>query len=294
MARVSWIPKVLRDAGIEVVEYPGWRGRGVDRLNPQGIVCHHTATARTSNDEAIARLLRDGRPDLKGPLSQLGLDRRGRAWMIADGRANHNGYGTWGNDSIGIEAYNTGTGEPWPAQQIDAYTRICAAICRHLGWPSTRVKGHRETDPKRKIDPTGINMSGFRVQVSALINPRRPIAGELELTMGQYEDIVGLLVEIRNGLLGHDDKSRDESVYWNARYLRSELLGGENLNQLRTILDRYGNPAVTIVVSEADNAATDAVLVVQGTEDERRPVNRRTENSGPLDDDRRANERRGT
>lgn len=279
MARVSWLPTVLRSAGIEVVELAGWRGRGIDRLNPQGIVCHHTATGPSSADANVAGLLRDGRPDLAGPLCQLGLDRRGRVWMIADGRGNHNGFGTWGNDAIGIEAFNTGTGERWAPAQLEAYQQMCAAICRHLGWPATRVMAHRETDPKRKIDPTGIDMHAFRVRVSALINPRRPIGG-LELTVGQYEDIVGLLVEIRNAIVGHDDKSRDESVYWNARYLRSELLSGDNLAQLRSILERYGNPAVTLVVGDAADA-DNSVLVVRESEDER------TRNLPPPGEDRR-------
>jgi len=59
-------------------------------------------------------LLTSGRPDLSGPLSQLGLGRDGTFFVIAAGRANHAGAGDWqgnttGNSSfIGIEAENTG------------------------------------------------------------------------------------------------------------------------------------------------------------------------------------------
>jgi hypothetical protein len=118
----------------------------------------------------VRRLLRDGRSDLPGPLSQLGLERDGTYAVIAAGRCNHNGYGQWGNDSIGIEAYNTGTGEPWPVVQLEAYDRGTAAICRALGVPATQVKGHRETDPGRKIDPTGIDMDAARSRVARLLS----------------------------------------------------------------------------------------------------------------------------
>src|SRR5690606_11664261 len=119
-------------------------------LTPQGVVCHHTATSSAWQDGHVAALLRDGRRDLAGPLSQLGLERDGTFVVIAAGRANHNGYGTWGNDSIGIEAYNSGLGEPWPAVQLDAYQRGVAAILAHLGLDVSCCKAHRETDPKRK------------------------------------------------------------------------------------------------------------------------------------------------
>ena len=261
MPRVSWLPRVLRSAGIDVVEIVGWHGRGVDRLTVQGVVCHHTATGPKTSDEAVARLLRDGRPDLPGPLCQLGLDRRGRAWMIADGRGNHNGYGTWGNDAIGIEAFNSGVGEPWPRPQIDAYERICAAICRHHGWSSARVKGHKETDARRKIDPAGIDMSAMRSRIDALV--ARPPTPDLELTMGQYEEIMKAINEVRadvwktkaqldvisGAVHGTDDSNRDASILLNTTYLRSELLGGDNAQRLREILHQYGVPkaAVTII-----------------------------------------------
>lgn len=167
---ISWVADVLRSAGLKVVELDGWRTRGrPGGFTPVGIVWHHTATNASTSDAAVERLLRDGRPDLAGPLSQLGLRRDGTYVVVAAGRANHNGFGTWGNDSIGIEAYNDGVGEPWPQAQVDAYVRGTAAICRFLGWGADRVKAHRETDPTRKIDPTGIDMHAARVLVAALI-----------------------------------------------------------------------------------------------------------------------------
>lgn len=165
---ISWVADVLRSAGLKVVELDGWRTRGRTFV-PKGIVWHHTATSVKASDSNVDRLLRDGRPDLAGPLSQLGLRRDGTFVVVAAGRANHNGYGTWGNDSIGIEAYNDGVGEPWPLAQVDAYVRGTAAICRFLGWGADRVKAHRETDPRRKIDPAGLDMDEMRRRVTAAL-----------------------------------------------------------------------------------------------------------------------------
>lgn len=169
LVRLPWLPDVLRAGGLNVRTLPKWEGRGRELNGLKGIVCHHTATGPNSADEVIARVLRDGRADLKGPLAQLGLDRSGTFWVIADGRCAHNGFGLWGNDSIGIEAFNNGTGEPWPDAQVDAWVKGCAALCRHLDFDVSQVKGHKETDPTRKIDPHGIDMGLFRTRVRSLL-----------------------------------------------------------------------------------------------------------------------------
>ena len=168
MAMLTWIPEVLRDAGLVVVEYPGWENRTTraSGLTVNAVICHHTATGPNVSNTAGARLLANGRSDLKGPLSQLGLDRDGHFWMIAAGRCNHNGYGRFGNDSIGIEAYNDGRGEPWPNKQVDAYQRGCAALISHTNLPVGHCIGHKESDPGRKIDPRGIDMIAFRRRVT--------------------------------------------------------------------------------------------------------------------------------
>lgn len=166
MSDLLWLPAKARAAGLDVYEMPGWEDRRTrDGFDPAGVVCHHTATGPGWSDGHVAFLLRDGRRDLAGPLAQIGLERDGTVVLVAAGRANHNGYGLWGNDSIGIEAYNDGVGEPWAAAQMDAYVRLVAVICGHFGWGPDRVKAHRETDPDRKIDPTGIDMDVFRADV---------------------------------------------------------------------------------------------------------------------------------
>lgn len=176
MGRLLWIPDVLREAGLDVYEMPGCATRGRSDITVKGVVGHHTATSKAWMDGHVAALLRDGRRDLAGPLSQLGLERDGTFVVIALGRANHNGYGLWGNSSIGIEAYNSGVGEPWPAVQIDAYQRGVAALLRHEGLSSAHFKGHRETDPKRKPDPAGIDLDAFRRVVDQHLSPTPPIS----------------------------------------------------------------------------------------------------------------------
>ena len=104
--RLTWLADVLRAARLEVVEHDGWKLRGSELLRVEGIVCHHTASSPKAPDDAVCRLLINGRSDLRGPLCQLGLDRHGRYHLIAAGRGNHNGRGEWGNQSIGIEAFN--------------------------------------------------------------------------------------------------------------------------------------------------------------------------------------------
>jgi hypothetical protein len=135
-------------------------------LSPLGVVWHHTATGPNWADGHVAALLRDGRRDLAGPLSQVGIERDGTWVIVALGRANHNGYGTWGNDSIGLEFYNSGLGEPWPHEQVESGVVGTAAILTHLGKRAgTTVKAHRETDPKRKPDPTGLDMTAIRQRI---------------------------------------------------------------------------------------------------------------------------------
>lgn len=166
---LNWLPDVLRSAGIDTYVMPGAERRTSRSagLSVKGIVWHHTATGPNWQDGHVANLLRDGRIDLAGPLAQVGIERDGTWVLVALGRANHNGYGHFGNDSLGLEFYNSGVGEPWPDVQVESGVRGTAAVLRHLGKPISVVMGHRETDPRRKIDPAGLNMTTIRQRVDA-------------------------------------------------------------------------------------------------------------------------------
>ena len=172
--RLTWLPDVLRASGVKVVTLPGWKGRGKELSKVEGIVWHHTAQSRKATNTAVENLLTIGRAYLPGPLCQLGLRKDGTWVVVADGRANHNGYGTWGNNSIGIEAYNDGVGEPWPTIQRDSWVWGTAAILKHLGLPSSHMMGHRETNPRRKIDPAGIDLNAERKRIQAILDYRPP------------------------------------------------------------------------------------------------------------------------
>ena len=185
---LSWLPDVLRSAGVDTYVLPGAETRSSRSagLSVLGVVWHHTATSTGWADGHVAALLRDGRRDLAGPLAQVGIERDGTWVIVAMGRANHNGYGAWGNDSIGLEFYNSGVGESWPSAQVESGVIGTAAICRHLRLrPATQVRAHRETDPRRKIDPAGLDMSDIRRRVCARLQtpttPQEPDMPELEI-----------------------------------------------------------------------------------------------------------------
>ena len=163
---LTWLPTVLLDAGLRVAEQPGWqiRGRG-DAGTIRGVMCHHTVGLRTGNMPSLG-VLTDGRSDLPGPLSQLGLGRDGTFFVIAAGRANHAGAGNWqgittGNSSfIGIEAENTGhtsgAGRPLAGDPARCLSRGCAAILKKIGANAIMCCGHKEyaLPQGRKPDPT--------------------------------------------------------------------------------------------------------------------------------------------
>lgn len=181
---LTWLPDVLKTAGLKVSEVPGWRDRGsgdVSRIF--GVICHHTVGPRSGNMPSL-RVLTDGRPGIPGPLAQLGLARDGTYFVIAAGRANHAGRpdaNGWqgirnGNSNfIGIEGENTGLASdfPWPEVQMDAYRRGVAAILKHVGQTSDFCGGHKEFASGRKIDPL-FDMNAFRTSVAAIMSGTAP------------------------------------------------------------------------------------------------------------------------
>jgi N-acetylmuramoyl-L-alanine amidase/Putative peptidoglycan binding domain len=175
---LTWLAEVLEDSGLKVAEVPGWRTRGRGDMGPvKGVICHHTAGPAQGNMPSLG-VVTNGRPDLAGPLAQLALGRDGTFYVVAAGRANHAGLGSWqgltaGNfNFIGIEAENTGVPtDDWPPVQMDAYARGVAAILTKIGAPGLMCAGHKEYAlPKgRKTDPW-FDMAPFRVQVEAFMS----------------------------------------------------------------------------------------------------------------------------
>jgi hypothetical protein len=153
------LSRAVQPSGLTVHEVGGWqtRGRG-PMVAVEGVVAHHT-----------------GRPGLSGPLCNLGLGRDGAVYVVAAGKANHAGLGSWpgiprndANDRmIGIEAESAGTGD-WTREQLAAYPLLNNALARHYAFPVRMVIGHLEWAPTRKIDPHGWpgGMAGMRASTA--------------------------------------------------------------------------------------------------------------------------------
>jgi hypothetical protein len=161
-----------RKSGLKVVEVDGWKSRGHGQMTSvKTIVCHHTATAKSaSGDYPSLRIVRDGRPDLDGPLAQIGLGRNGTVYVIAAGVCYHAGatFETRQNNwnAIGIEAEHDGI-SPWPAELVDAYARLVRALASHYKVSVANVQGHKEVAKPlgRKSDPN-FDMKAFRARVA--------------------------------------------------------------------------------------------------------------------------------
>lgn len=178
---MTWLPHVLEGAGLKVAQVDGWASRGRGEMDAvTGVIVHHTVGPLTGNMPSL-RTLVDGRSDLPGPLSQLGLGRDGTFYIISAGRCNHAGEGQWlgikaGNSRfIGIECENAGTSRdfPWPEVQMNALCCGVAAILRQIGKGPEYCAGHKEYAPSRKIDPL-FDMRVFRADVAAIMSGAAP------------------------------------------------------------------------------------------------------------------------
>jgi hypothetical protein len=180
--RIDWAAQVLREAKLAVVEEDGWTTRGGELLSsPLGVILHHDVSNPGDVPEHPTLIIhgRGGKKPLAGPLSQFYLNRRGVWHVVASGKANHAGDGSFngldrGNSSLlGIEAANSGTGEPWPREQVESYVKGVAAILTRLGAPSLMAIGHKEWAPRRKIDPS-FDMNDFRARLRSAMNEVSP------------------------------------------------------------------------------------------------------------------------
>ena len=199
---------VVRTSGLKVIEVPGWKTRGHGQMTSvEAIICHHTAGPKTGAYPSLDTVV-DGRPGLDGPLAQLGLGRDCAVRIIAAGVCYHAGavFETWQNNwhAIGIEAEATGV-DPWPADQYDAYVKLCAALRHGYGVPNARVLGHKEVaKPKgRKPDPN-FDMASFRAKVSVAyaVKPNQnPSGGELSAT--DADRVIAAVNKQTNAVSGH-------------------------------------------------------------------------------------------
>lgn len=185
---IDWLPDVLHDAGVEFRVEQGAERRSSTRAGLtviHGVVWHDTVTGLNWSDAQVRALLKSGNATTPGPLSQVGVARNGRWDLIAFGKCNHNGYGLWKNDAIGLEFYNAGgdVGEINPEVQVESGIIGTAAILMHLGKNMDAVKGHKETDPGRKRDPHALNMNTIRARIEhRILSPQEEeVIPEIEI-----------------------------------------------------------------------------------------------------------------
>jgi N-acetyl-anhydromuramyl-L-alanine amidase AmpD len=264
-----WLADVLRDEGVELVEYPGWRTRGHgDFKDIRGVMVHHTGS-NTATAGSIAR----GRPDLPGPLSQLHIARNGTVTVVAVGVAWHAGTGMYpwvptnmGNwHLIGIECANTGTAPSaphrtnWPDAQYFALVRACAAINRRLGQTSARTIGHKEYAGRSqgKWDPGAIDMDILRSDIAARIGELSSHAGTPRppVPVGEYADI--LLFRGTAGPQVADLQRRLKSGYpaYAGDLLVDGVFGDQTERAVREFQRRTGGLRVDGIVGPATAAA---------------------------------------
>jgi len=208
--RITEAPAALRRAGLPVVVLPGFERRGAPLERVEAIVEHCTVTPVGAKPASVAGLLRDGRSDLPGPLSQFGHDDDGVWWCIASGRCHHNGYGTHGNQAIGVEKMHPNVASV-PYRGLDSWVRGSAVLAELYGVPVARDLGHKETDPRRKSDPAGLDMAAWR-----RTHARLRAAGFTEdflsaLTYAEQRELLDLLRLLRDRI-PVDDANADNRM----------------------------------------------------------------------------------
>lgn len=169
----TWVPDVLRAAGIAVVAYPGWETRSHGEYRtPLSVTWHHDASAVGDSPSVPQSMIR--RWDVAA--APAWVDRAGVWHIIAAGVAWHAGRvlpGKPGNyDSYGVETDHT-TGEDWPPALLDSLRRGTAAILRHVGRSADPALEFHKTvcsPPGRKVDPDGLDLATERINVAAYMS----------------------------------------------------------------------------------------------------------------------------
>lgn len=181
----TWLPDVLAPLGNKLRVMPGFAQRGHgDFKDIRGVMIHHTGNGRAS-----AESIRDGRPDLPGPVSAGHIAQDGTLTLIAAGVSWHAGVGAypwlptnmgnwhligfecaWPMDTSITEA--TQMREGWPEVMVETMVMASFLIIQHLTFRGDRCISHKDyAGPAQgKWDPGNYNMNWHRDQINARLD----------------------------------------------------------------------------------------------------------------------------
>lgn len=171
--RITWLPDVLKTAGVAYELVPGWKDRGLGdyrRWEPAAVVWHHDASPKGDSPGVVKFIL----DHFQTNGASVWIDRAGVWHIIASGRTAHTGNvrpGMPDNETaIGIETDHT-TGEDWPPALLDSLRLGTAAIFNARGWPADALHFHKSIcdPPGRKVDPDGLELADERRTVARLM-----------------------------------------------------------------------------------------------------------------------------
>lgn len=171
--KLAWMADELRAAGLTVEEAPGWETRTMASwgrvFDPKGVANHHTVGVgyvypyTFLHDKCNLLIRRNG--NVVTVNAGYAYDSGAGTPVLLDKVVNDTPW-TWGELAglpstrnmnphfIDIEVEHLGDGSFIPAVQYNALLVANRVLCAHYGWdPMTRVVGHYEIAPTRKIDP---------------------------------------------------------------------------------------------------------------------------------------------
>lgn len=180
---MSALGEHLKSKGFVVNDQPVY-GRASTWQGVKWLMVHHYAGSESTADSPNeAKYAKTG--TLFPPICQLYLDLTGKVWVISKerdgqsspGRANHAGAGSYpgiskdkGNEvALGIEVQCDGK-HPLRNHQVEyeVLIRLLAELCRRHGLDESKVIGHKEYAPDRKVDPRD-DMAQIRREVGILL-----------------------------------------------------------------------------------------------------------------------------
>lgn len=294
MPRQTGLTAALEAQGLPVKVIAGHKTRGSSSFAPFGDIAHWTAGPR-SGDRPSLNICINGREGLPGPLCNVFLPRgltpdTKFVYVVADGRANHAGPGSYQGATGNTHLFGTETewsGRPGELTEFQewAWPRICAAY-RSLG--SRFTAGHDEFAlPRgRKVD-IGNYANTLRQKTQAVITAastptpkdwfdmatkeeHREVVRE-ELVKILNEGTVSVLrsnevkkISILNALGGNDGGMN--AIYGTVLSTATEIAGLQQaILQLAENVPGVDGPAIIAAVKEATKQAVKGALPTEVT-----------------------------